>query len=828
MDEEVWNRIPPVEDFLQKEPVEGALPTSRTEVRFAYDDEALYVAARMFSPGGPASIQAPLGRRDSREQAEYILVSLDSFLDRRTAYSFGVTAAGVRIDHYHRSDSESDIDEGFDPVWEARTTIHDDGWTAEMWIPFSQLRFTDVPEQVWGLNLHRWVPSLNEDNYWVLIPRTLEGWASRFGELHGIRDISPSRRVELLPYATGGATLTGDRDPANPFDDGRNLKGQVGGDLKMGLGPNLTLDVTVLPDFGQVEADPAEVNLTVTETFFPERRPFFTEGGQLLRGNVVNYFYSRRIGAPPPPGRASGDFVDYPDATRILGAGKITGRLPSGTSVGVLGAVTGQEHARTFRMEEGEIRRVRVQPRAGWGVARVQQEVGSGGSTVGFLLAGVRRELEPGDPLAAFLPRDALTVAAESRWRLGGGAYELSVSGGGSHVRGEEEAMVRVQTASPRYFQRPDAPHVSVDPTLTALGGYKATLQLEKISGAHWLWTTFFDLESKGVEFNDIGRLGGGDGVQSRQSLTYRETRPGRYLRNYRVTAGQFSEWTTNRDHRWTYLTLGTSKTLDNFWVATTSSQVNLRAQEWQLTRGGPSMETPLTWFTTLRLQNSSSSSTRWGASIRVGEDESGGYLRRLEGELSLRPDPRWQITLGPSAEWEVDTRQYVASRSGGREATFGERYIFARIHRTTLALEGRVNFTLKPDMNLDLYAQPFAASGRFSDFGELLEARSRLLRSYGTDGTGIRLEEDGSRTVTDGPAEFTVPNRDFNLRSFRSTSVLRWEWRPGSTLYLVWQQDRARREAVGDRVRLEDMLGSFRATGDNFFAVKASYWLGL
>lgn len=827
LDEEVWGSALPVDDFLQKEPVEGAAPTDRTEIRFAFDETALYVGARMYSSGGAAGIQAPLDRRDGRAQAEYILLSLDTFLDRRTAYSFGVTAAGVRIDHYHRSDSETDIDPGFNPVWEARVVILEDGWTAEMWIPFSQLRFNRAPEQLWGLNVHRWIPSLNEDNYWVLVPRTEQGWASRFGELRGIRDIAASRRVELLPYVTGGSTVTGDRDPADPFDDGRNLQGQVGGDLKVGLGPSLTLDVTVRPDFGQVEADPAEVNLSVTETFFEERRPFFTEGGQLLRGNVVNYFYSRRIGAPPPPGRASGDYVDYPGATRILGAGKVTGRLPSGTSVGILGAVTGEEHARTFSLEDDGIRRVRVQPRATWGVARLQQEVGTGGSTAGFLVAGVRRDLDPGDPLEDLLPRNAITVAAESLWRLGGGAYELGVSGGITQVTGSEQAMLRVQTASPRYFQRPDAPHVSVDPELTALGGHKATLQLEKISGEHWLWNTFFDLESKGVEFNDIGRLGAGDGIQSRQSLTYRETRPGHHLRSYRITAGQFSEWTTHGDRRSTQLTLNGSTTLDNFWVVTTSSQVNLRGQEWQLTRGGPSMETPRGWTSTVRLQSSTSARTRWSGAVRVGENELGGRLRRVEGEVSLTPDPRWRISLGPSVEREVDPRQYVATRGGGGPGTFGSRYVFGRVDRMTLAVEGRVNFTLKPDMNLDIYAQPFAASGHFSRFGELERAGSRFLRGYGTDGTTLVRQADGSYAVTDGETQFTLPDRDFNVRSFRSTTVLRWEWRPGSTLYLVWQQDRAGGGLPGDRVGVGDLLNSTRAAGNHFFAVKASYWVG-
>ena len=471
LDEAVWSRAEPVDDFVQKEPIEGAPPTERTEVRFLYDDDALYVGARMYSSQGRSGIQAPLSRRDApysptrgsggqgggggfvqgssssqdgAELSEYILVSLDTYLDRRTAYTFGVTASGVRIDHYHLTDSESNIDQRFDPVWEAAVSVDNGGWTAEMWIPFTQLRFNDRAEQVWGLNIHRWIPSKNEDDYWVPIPRTEDLWASRFGELRGIDQIGQNRRIEVLPYVTGGSTVTGNTQAASPFDDGVNLEGGAGADLKMGLGPNLTLDVTVTPDFGQVEVDPAVVNLTDTEVIFEERRPFFTEGSALLNGPTSNYFYSRRIGAPPE-GRASGDFVDYPETTTILSAAKLTGRLPSGTSLGVLGAVTGMEHARTFDVESESFDKVRVAPRSYWGVARVQQEFGAAGSTASLIVTGAHRDLEPGEPLAQLLRRNALTVGGETFLRLDGGTYEVSLSGGMSYIDGDKEAILWAQ-----------------------------------------------------------------------------------------------------------------------------------------------------------------------------------------------------------------------------------------------------------------------------------------------------------------------------------------------------------------------------------------------
>jgi hypothetical protein len=298
MDEEAWMLATPITDFIQAEPMEGAPPTDAMEVRFLYDDSALWIGARMHNAGG-TPIQAPVSRRDDTGQAEYLQIELDSYLDRRTAYMFGVTASGVRMDHYHSSDNENSSDSGFDPVWEANTRIDERGWTAELWLPFSQLRFNDLERQVWGLNIKRYRPDLNEEDYWVLIRRTERGWSSRFGDLQGIDGIRPTRRLEVLPYVAASSRLTGNRDLANPFDNGVNMRQRVGVDLKLGVGPNLTLEATVNPDFGQVEADPAEVNLTAVETFFSERRPFFVEGSQLLQGPINSYFYSRRIGARP-------------------------------------------------------------------------------------------------------------------------------------------------------------------------------------------------------------------------------------------------------------------------------------------------------------------------------------------------------------------------------------------------------------------------------------------------------------------------------------------------------------------------------------------------
>ena len=826
LDEDVWRQAPPISSFVQKEPVEGAPPTDLMDVRIVYDDTALYVGARMQSRNG-TPVQAPMGRRDSGDQAEHILVSLDTYLDRRTAYNFGVTASGVRLDHYHASDTEWDSSAEFDPVWEAQTTIGEDGWVAELWIPFSQLRFNERSPQIWGLNLKRWVPSLNEEVYWAPVRRTDRGWASRFGELRGIDGITPSRRIEWLPYLAGSARISGTREPGNPFDAGSDRGGRVGLDFKMGLGSNLTLEATVNPDFGQVEADPAEVNLSAFETFFTERRPFFVEGSQLLSGPVNNYFYSRRIGAPPS-GRVSADFVDYPPTTTILGAAKVIGRLASKTSVGVLGALTGEESARTYSAGVQQFGRARVAPRTMYGVARVQQEFGAAASTAGLMLTAVRRNLAADDPLAGFLTRNAFTISGDSLLRFKDGEYEVSSRLGLTYVDGDARAIDRLQRSSARYFQRPDAGYLTYDPTRTTMVGSKGVVGVERRSGRHWLWLAQGQFESPGFETNDIGRLTSADGLNSLLELEYRETEPGPVLRNYSIAIDDSNEWNFGGDLQQGSVGADVRLTWLNFWETELSGRVDLRSQDERLTRGGPSMGTPRGWTVAAEVENSEAARTRGSLDLEYGRNEDGGLAFGAEAGLSLRPGSRWQLSVTPSYQRKVETQQYVTTREDGRPETYGRRYVFAHIDRSTYATEFRLNYTFKPDLNLDFYAEPFAASGRYLHFGELEAARGRLLRRYGTDGTALVPLPDGGHEVIDGDARFTLANRDFNVRSFRSNLVLRWEWRPGSTLYVVWQQDRSGLEPLSRRVRVGDMLGSLTAPGHNFFAVKASFWLSL
>ena len=826
LSEPEWGTATAITDFVQKEPIEGAAPTERMEVRFVYEGDALYVGARMYS-SDPSAIQAPLGGRDQTgDVAEHILISLDTFLDRRTAYTFGVTASGARLDRFHPSDQEDQTDEGFNPVWRARTNVDDQGWTAELWIPFTQLRFNDQRTQVWGLNIKRFTPTLEEEDYWVVVPRTERAWASRFGNLHGIEGVRPSRRVEMLPFVVGSSTMNANRDPANPFDDGRNLASRVGLDMKVGVGPNLTLDATVNPDFGQVEADPAEVNLSAFETRFPEKRPFFSEGSQLLSLRQLRLFYSRRIGAPPA-GRASGDFVDNPATSRILGAAKLTGRLPSGTSIGVLTAVTDQEFARVATLDSPTIGEVRVTPRVGYGVARVQQEFGSSGSNFfSFLVGGVHRDMDEGDPLSLLLARNALVVGSDGLLRIKNGEYEFSWAVGGSYVAGEAAAIELLQRSSTHYMQRPDRDYGKFDPTRESWPGWGLVTNFNKVQGRHWLFNIQLRLDGPDLEINELGQLNTADGIQPRPNVTYRETRPGKIFRSYSIRVGERQEWTYGWDHQEGDLNTDVNLTWLNFWTTSFGYTYSPRTTSASLTRGGPLMGAPSGWRANANFGTPNTAQTQWSGGISSSGDELGASSVQATMSLSVRPAPRWQFFAQPSYSRSTEAQQYITTLDGGRTETYGSRYVFSYIDRSTFSTQFRASFVVTPDLTVDAYAEPFAASGRYYDYGELLAPGSLERITYGEHGTRSVTQADGSRKVTIGGSTLTLPNDDFNVRSFNSNVVVRWEWRSGSTLFLVWQQSRNVRDTVGTRVDLNDMLRSIRVPGSNILLFKTSFWL--
>lgn len=823
LDDAIWADLQPIEDFTQSRPVPGAHATERTQVYLAYDDDALYVGARLWR-SKPGDIARGMSRRDGSTNVERLTITLDPQRDRRTGVGFGISAAGVRSDYRHTKDADHDGRESqFDPVWSADAVIDSLGWTAEMRIPFSQLRFPAAEEQWWGIQVDRWIPDKNEDVQWIPILPSETGFISRFGTLRGITGVRSVRPVEFLPYVAADADRRANVSSADPFDNPYSAR--LGLDAKAAIGSNLTLDATINPDFGQVDADPAEVNLSAFETFFDERRPFFTEGSEMLRGTGgANYFYSRRIGAAPRIS-VGGDFVDAPKSSAILGAAKLTGRLPSRLTVAGLAAVTAAERARTYDSSTAITQSYRVEPRTAYGVLRLQQEIGTQASTIGLAMTTVQRDVGGDTALAHRLPREAYVGVLDWRARFQQGRYAISGFVAASHVAGDTAAMRRLQLSSSRYFQRPDITEATYDPLRTSLGGYSAQLRVDKDAGRRILFGAEVKAESPGFELNDLGRLSSTDDIEYNADVQVRETLPGRYFQNWRL--GFETRGSRNFGGVQTQSTVGqnTSVTLKNFWSVNLRSNVNFPITDDALTRGGPLMGRPGGFGQDLRLNSPFGSRTFWRVNVGYDTDRLGARRQNAGAQVTLRPSDRISFALEPSWQQGTDPRQYVNTISGGTR-TYGKRYVFAFVDRTTISTKIRVNYTFTPNLTLEGYGEPFAASGRYSRHGELEAPGSASLRTYGTDGTTITKDSAGVRTVVDGLETFTLANRDFHVLSFRSNLVLRWEWAQGSTFFLVWQQNRRTSEAYQADVRFKELFQTAQGAGDNFLSMKISYWL--
>ncbi|HVD05154.1 MAG TPA: DUF5916 domain-containing protein [Gemmatimonadaceae bacterium] len=822
LDDAAWRDAQWISGFRQREPREGEMATLVTEVAFAYDDNALYVAARLHgdSAHGPRAL---VTRRDREGSSEQLVISLDTYHDRRTAYSFGVTAAGVRIDYFHPEDNRDNRDYSFDPVWQARVARQGNDWTAELRIPFSQLRFNAASVQEWGLNITRLLPALNEEDYWVVVGRRESGWASRFGVLDGLVGIRPARRIELAPYVATDSRWRDSVDRANPFDARQKAAVRAGADLKVGIGPSLTLDATFNPDFGQVEADPADVNLSAFETIFAERRPFFVEGSQRLRANGATWFYSRRIGAPPH-GRVPADFQENVPNTTILGAAKITGRLPSRLSVGALAVVTDRERARGFVLSDQSFPSAEIEPLTGYGVVRLQQEFGRSASSVGVIATAVQRDFSANSQLVETLPRSAVSAAFDWNLRTANGAYVYFGAVGATRLTGDSLAITRVQSLSAHYFQRPDAHHVHLDRSARELDGWIATSYVTKNSG-RLLWQFGGYLEAPGLDVNDMGRIGAADDRGINGTIRWRQTTPGKHLRNWEVGAQSYNEWNFGGIRQYLQDVLFGSLTLPNFWSVSADAAYQTRDLADDLTRGGPLMGRPAVTNFDVSVANNPARKTRLSAYVNAIREDVGTGGAIVGTTVSMRPGTRWELSLDPRYSHVTSSRQFVANLADGPAVTFGRRYVFSYIDRSDLSARIRLNYAITPDLTLETYAEPFVASGRYYDQGELPSPGSYALRRYGTDGTTAR-DSAGSLIVTDGATRFVLPNRDFTVASFRSNLVARWEWRPGSTLFLVWQVNRAANTADGPLVRASGWWDALTAKGENVVAVKVSYWI--
>ena len=854
LDEAAWSAAQPVAGFVQAEPLEGAAVDQPTEVRVLFDEEAIYVGARMHD-SAPGSIARQVVRRDESGQYDYFEVSLDPSMDRRTGYRFRVSAAGVQVDDYLFNDISED--RAWDAVWESDVRIDEQGWTAEIRIPLSQVRFhPSASPQEWGINFGRRRLASNELSFFALESRRTHGRVSVFRTVTGLLLPRSVRRLEARPYLLARG-LAGPAEAGNPFFDGREQSAGAGLDLRYGIGPSFTLDATFNPDFGQVEVDPAVINLSAAETLYPEHRPFFVEDARIFDFGISagNLFYSRRIGRQPQKSSLAGaTYVNAAEETSIMGAAKLTGRTSGGLSVGLLAAVTGREDAEAYFADRDSAALFMAEPRSGFGVVRARQELRGGTTLVGAIATMAHREL-PSDGSFDFLPSTATTAGVDFEHAWSNRAWALSGFLAGSHVRGSREAMVRLQRSINHYFQRPDAYRQGVDSSATSMTGAEWRVQLSRRSG-RWTGAAHVAQRTPGFDANDLGQFRFGERLDVGANLSYQQINPGSLFRSYRVTGSTFHNyrhevlrdpvsWSSWGDAHKRGMFAGIFEgTFLNYWGFNLSSQYDPENYDDEMTRGGPLMLDPAAVAVALRVNSDRRKRLSFEPSFSMDNGGALGWGWRGGMAVSYRPSSRVQIEAEPAYQAQPDAAQYVAATGDvGFAPTYGRRYLFGELDRRTFSLATRLNVTFTRELTLQLFAQPLLSAGDFTTYKQLARAGSFDFDRFkegtpvpGTAGASCsngRTCLDGNRRLVDfdadGRTDFTFQEQDFRVRSLRGNAVLRWEYRPGSTLFLVWQQRRAYRdlEAASFDVRGE-AADLFRNRPTNIFVIKANYWLSL
>lgn len=831
LDDEAWHLAPVITGFVQRDPHEGMPATEPTEARVVYTDHAIYVGIRAYD-SQPDRITGLLTRRDRPSPSDWLGVAFDSYRDRRTAFAFMVNPAGVKRDIYFYNDGEGE-DDSWDAVWDVAVSRDSLGWTAEFRIPFSQLRFPKGKNQHFGLNLYRMINRLNEEQFWQLPPKNEPGFVSRFGDLVGIEGIEPPRRIELLPYSAAGNTWE-PPETGNPFRTGTNPSARLGADLNVGLTPNLTLSATINPDFGQVEADPAVVNLTAFETFYPEKRPFFNEGLDIFRfpislgdGDEANeqLFYTRRIGRAPQ-GRADprGGFAEAPPNTTILGAAKLSGKSSAGWSIGALGALTAEEKAsaidRLGRRHEDP-----VEPLTAYFVGRLAKDFRNGLTQAGLFATAVERDLPE---QLNYLRQRAYSLAASWNHRFLGDTYAAVGWIAASRVSGSPEAIDRTQRSSARYFQRPDNDYVSYDPSRTALSGFAGQLMLMRTQG-NWRYGALVDTRSPGFEVNDIGFQREADRTVQAVWINRRWLRPGRVFRSFNLNLNQWSAWNYGWDRLGIGGNINANWTWLNYWGGYLGVERNFGGLDPAALRGGPGLTQPARANLWSGLRSDQRKTLRgrvdWGFTL---QDEGAGWSYRVGPGISWRPVENVDLGVSTSFSRKFDGWQFLRQAD-----VLGEtHYVFGELNQSTVNMTFRADVTFTPNLSLQVYAQPFVASGHYRAFKRVADPRASTFAGrfdlFGAD----RLQLSGDRVRVDldrdGTADLDLGTPDFTVLSLRSNVVLRWEYLPGSNLFLVWQHGREHSLADGSFSVLSRLSDLWSAAGTNTLLLKINYWLSL
>lgn len=834
-DDAAWKIAVYGDGFIQRDPVEGDPSSEKTFFKILYDEKNLYVLIRAYD-SEPDKIVHRLARRDEVYDSDVLGILLDSYFDHRTAFEFSVNAGGVRKDAIFTND-QLDDDTSWDPVWEVKTSIDDSGWVAEMRIPFSQLRFAKKDKHTWGLEIYRYIHRKQEYDVWQLIPKDAGGFVSYFGYLKGLESIRTPRRIELLPYSVSRLE-TYPAEEGNPFANGRDF-GLTGGlDGKISVTGNLTVDFTINPDFGQVEADPSEVNLTAFETYFEEKRPFFIEGKNIFQFPLAlgdgdfsreSLFYSRRIGRAPhrEPDLSDDEYAETPRQTSILGAAKLSGKTDNGISIGILDAVTAEEKARIDR--NGTRREETVEPLTNYFVARLQKDFREGSSSIGGMVTATHRNIN--HSYLNFLNRSAYTGGIDLRHQWQDKTYFIDCKFAFSHLRGDKEAILETQTASARYFQRPDADYVTLDSNRTQLTGHGGSINIGKGGNGRWRYAIGGLWRSPELELNDLGYLRYADRILQYIWVGYRIYNPIGIFRRISVNANQWQGWNFGGEKLFTGANINGGGQFVNYWGFHTGINREAKGLSLSALRGGPALWYEGAWNNWFNIY--SDSRKKWQVSISGFNSWNDDKITRVQNyriSFSLKPTNMINLSINPFYSNTRDDNQYVDTI----EKNGDNRYILAQLDQKTLGIVFRFNICLFPGLTLQYYGQPFVSAGRYQRFKKVTDSRNPRYDkryhvfsgseiSYDAENEEYRIDED-----RDGNTDYTIDFPDFNFKQFRSNLVIRWEYQPGSLVYLVWSQGRTGIDEYGDFSAGRDLRDLFRVSPENVFLIKINHWFSL
>lgn len=832
IDDATWSAVAWDGDFTQWQPDEGKKPTQKTKFKIIYDDKNLYIAVRCYDTD-PSKIVKRLSRRDGFD-GDWVEINLDSYHDLRTGFSFTITSAGVKGDEAI-SNNGSSWDRSWNPIWYAKVAIDEEGWTAEMKIPFSQLRFSDKPEHVWGLQMHRRDFRLEERSLWQRIPPSLSGWISNLGELHGLKDIKAQKQVEIQPYTVGQVEAF-EKEIGNPFATGNSNNLNFGIDGKIGVTNNMTLDFTINPDFGQVEADPSSISLDGFQIFVEEQRPFFVENKNIFDYQITNaqaggpfgrdnLFYSRRIGRQPQGGVnvITGEFVDRPRNTTILGAAKFSGKTKSGWSIGVLETVTQEEFAEIDN--NGARRKVAIEPLTNYFLTRLQKEFNNSNTYIGGIITATNRSLD--DTGINTLHTSAYSGGLDfkhqwnnRKWYVGGNIVM-------SKVLGSKEVILNTQMSHQRYFQRVDATHVSVDPTRTSLTGAGGSLQIGKAGGGKFNFESGVTWRSPEFEINDMGFQRNADDITHYTWIGYRTLKPFSIFRSLRVNYNHWSSLNFAGKHTYLGFNNNTRAEFKNNWR--TGLGLSYTAVDFSDSdlRGGPMLRLPNSFNTWMYVGSDQRKKVQFSLRLRQASGEDNSFQRK---GVSLRvkyvPFDSFNVSISPSYNSNNKKLQYI----GASNLNGTTRYLNGSLEQETFSMSIRFNYTLTPNLSIQYYGAPFISRGRYTDFKYITDARATKFADRFQEFSGNQISYDdisGAYSVdenTDSITDYSFGNPNFSVIEFQSNLVARWEYIPGSEIFLVWSQGISKAGNPMDKLlpNLGDNI--FGQTGHNIFLVKATF----